>query len=61
MFKIGELARDVGTVVIGEEAVKTGLIHEIGGLSQAIRKLREMIEEEEKKELSEKEEECDET
>ena len=43
MFRTGELVRDVGTVLVGREAVHVGLIDEIGGLSQAIGKLRELI------------------
>lgn len=43
MLKTGELANDVGTVLFGEEAVRTGLINEMGGLSQAIKKLYELI------------------
>ena len=42
MFRTGELARDIGTVLVGEEAVKAGLIDAVGGLSQAVRKLREL-------------------
>jgi ClpP class serine protease len=37
MLNTGELASDVGTVMYGEEAVKTGLIDELGGLSDALR------------------------
>ncbi|HHX01922.1 MAG TPA: hypothetical protein GX739_04530 [Firmicutes bacterium] len=44
MFRTGELVRDVGTVLIGEEAVNCGLINEIGGLGAAIAKLRTFIE-----------------
>lgn len=44
MLKTGELANDVGTVLFGEEAVKNGLISELGGLSQALNKLYELIE-----------------
>lgn len=36
MFRTGELVRDVGTVLIGDEAVKVGLIDEIGGLEQGL-------------------------
>jgi ATP-dependent protease ClpP protease subunit len=43
MFKTGELANDVGTVLFGEEAVKNGLIKELGGLSDALSKLYELI------------------
>lgn len=50
MFRTGELARDIGTVLVGDEAVKAGLIDEVGGLSQAVAKLREMAREDEAKE-----------
>ncbi len=43
MFRTGELMRDVGTVLVGQEAVNVGLIDELGGLSQAMSKLRELI------------------
>ncbi|TCP58889.1 ATP-dependent Clp protease proteolytic subunit ClpP [Tumebacillus sp. BK434] len=43
MLKTGELARDIGTTVVGRDAVKYGLINELGGLGQAIGKLNEMI------------------
>lgn len=45
MFRTGELARDIGTVLIGREAVEVGLIDEVGGLGQAVQKLKELIEE----------------
>ena len=38
-----EIATDVGTILEGEDAVKEGLIDEIGGLSQAIDALHSMI------------------
>ena len=44
MLKTGELANDVGTVLFGEEATKIGLIDAIGGLSEALDKLYELIE-----------------
>lgn len=44
MLKTGELASDVGTVLFGEEAVKNGLIDELGGLSQSLKKLYELVE-----------------
>ncbi len=43
MFAKGNLTRDIGTNVIGDDAVKYGLINEVGGVSQAIKKLNEMI------------------
>jgi ATP-dependent protease ClpP protease subunit len=43
MFSKGNLTRDIGTNVVGKDAVATGLIDEVGGLSQAIKKLNELI------------------
>ncbi|ABN52329.1 MAG TPA: translocation-enhancing protein TepA [Hungateiclostridium thermocellum] len=43
MLKTGELANDVGTILFGEEAVKYGLIDEMGGLKEALKKLYELI------------------
>lgn len=43
MFKTGELTRDIGTNVVGSDAVKYGLIDEVGGIGQAIQKLNELI------------------
>lgn len=50
MFKTGELTRDIGTNVIGIDAVKHGLIDELGGLGQALNKLNELIREREEQE-----------
>ncbi|WP_454970025.1 ClpP family protease [Eubacterium sp.] len=46
MMKTGELIMDVGTVLDGEEAVKCGLIDELGGLSDALDYLESVIERE---------------
>ena len=43
MFSTSELANDVGSVIVGSDAVRTGLINEIGGLKEAMDKLREII------------------
>ena len=43
MLQTGELAADVGSVIYGEEAVKLGLIDEIGWLSDALDCLHQMI------------------
>lgn len=43
MFRTGELVRDVGTVLIGEEAINCGLIDDIGGVGQAISKLQQLV------------------
>ena len=44
MLRTGELTRDIGTNVIGVDAVKHGLIDELGGLGKALKKLNELIE-----------------
>ncbi|WP_409991401.1 ClpP family protease [Paranoxybacillus vitaminiphilus] len=44
MFSKGNLTRDIGTNVVGLDAVKYGLIDEVGGVSQAMKKLQELIE-----------------
>ncbi len=44
MFRTGDLARDIGTVLVGEDAVKCGLIDEMGGMKQAIRKIKDLQE-----------------
>lgn len=43
LFKTGELANDVGTILIGEDAVANGFIKEVGGLKDALAKLKELI------------------
>lgn len=45
MFRTGELARDIGTVLIGKEAVELGLINAVGGIGEAMKKLNDLIEE----------------
>lgn len=44
MMNTGELVLDMGTVIDGETAVKEGLIDRLGGLSDAIEALYELIE-----------------
>ncbi|WP_126426504.1 ClpP family protease [Brevibacillus marinus] len=44
MMATGQLTRDVGTNVIGTDAVKYGLIDEVGGLGSALQKLNQLIE-----------------
>ena len=38
-----ELTKDLGTILVGKEAVTAGLINEVGGISQALTKLKSMI------------------
>lgn len=39
------LTRDLGTVLVGAQAVKEGLIDEVGGIREALQKLYELIDE----------------
>ena len=45
MLETGELTKDVGSVLVGRQAVEEGIIDEVGGIRDAFGKLREMIEE----------------
>lgn len=45
MMKTGEIANDVGCIVLGDEAVRKGLIDEVGGIQEALECLYTMIEE----------------
>mgnify|MGYP002411982673 CR=1 FL=1 len=44
MFKTGDLARDIGTVLVGDDAVECGLMDGIGGIKDAVRKMDELKE-----------------
>lgn len=44
MLNKGIMTKDLGTILVGEEAVKEGIIDEIGGINKAMRKLHELIE-----------------
>ncbi|WP_204557269.1 ClpP family protease [Bacillus ectoiniformans] len=43
MFAKGNLTRDIGTNVVGTDAVACGLINEVGGIGSAMKKLNELI------------------
>lgn len=43
MMETGMLTKDIGTILVGKEAVAHGIINETGGLSSAISKLQSMI------------------
>ena len=43
MIKAGVLTKDLGTILVGKEAVEAGLVNEVGGINKALNKLREMI------------------
>ena len=53
MMSTGELVMDVGSVIDGEQAVKEGLIDRLGGLSEAIDCLYDMVENSSEKEKAE--------
>ena len=43
MMETGFLTKDVGSILVGEDAVNHGILDEVGGIDRAIRKLREMM------------------
>lgn len=45
MLNTEMLTRDLGTVLVGREAVEQGLIDEVGGIREALRKLHQLIDE----------------
>lgn len=54
MLDSSQLVKDVGTMLVGSEAVKEGLIDEVGGISQAFAKLRELIRKEKNNDMKSK-------
>lgn len=43
MLNTGFLTKDLGTILVGSEAVNEGIINEVGGMKEALAKLHEMI------------------
>ena len=43
MLDTGMLTKDLGTILVGEQAVKEHIIDEVGGISKAIQKIHQMI------------------
>lgn len=43
MLKEGELTKDLGTILVGEDAVREGFIDEVGGIKAAMNKIKEMM------------------
>lgn len=43
MLDTSQLAKDVGTILDGKEAVRSGLIDEIGGIREAVTKLKSLL------------------
>ncbi len=43
MMDTGFMTKDLGTILVGKEAVKAGIIDEVGGIKDAFRKLNQLI------------------
>ena len=43
MMETGILTKDVGTILVGREAVDKGIINEVGGIDKAIKKLHKLM------------------
>ena len=44
MMETEVLTKDVGSILVGKEAVKVGIIDEVGGITDALKKLHKLIE-----------------
>lgn len=49
MMNQGMLTKDLGTILVGRDAVREGIISEVGGISEAVRKLHELSDRKKKK------------
>ncbi|MEY8515959.1 ATP-dependent Clp protease proteolytic subunit [Lachnospiraceae bacterium 29-84] len=45
MMNTSMLTKDLGTILVGNQAVTEGIINEVGGIDEAMKKLHQMIEE----------------
>ena len=45
MMNTSMLTKDLGTILVGRQAVAEGIINEVGGIDEAMKKLHQMIEE----------------
>lgn len=43
MMETGVLTKDVGTILVGQETVEAGIINEVGGIKEAMKKLHDLI------------------
>ncbi len=50
MLRTGVLTKDLGTILVGEAAVREGIINEVGGIKEAIAKLHQLIDATKKRE-----------
>lgn len=46
MMETGKMTKDLGTILVGRQAVEEGIINEVGGIKEALDKLHKMIREE---------------
>lgn len=46
MMETGKMTKDLGTILVGQQAVEEGIINEVGGIKEALGKLHKMIREE---------------
>lgn len=53
MLDTHQLAKDVGSILVGEETVSKGIIDEVGGIKEALAKINEMIEQKNSEENTE--------
>lgn len=52
MLNTSMLTKDLGTILVGSQAVAEGIINEVGGISEAMAKLHQMIEEKSHNDIS---------
>jgi ATP-dependent protease ClpP protease subunit len=45
MLDTNQLAKDVGSILVGDETVKLKIINEVGGIQEALKKINQMIDE----------------
>lgn len=45
MMETGKMTKDLGTILVGQQAVEEGIINEVGGIKEALEKLHKMIQE----------------
>ncbi len=43
MMNTKMLSKDLGTILVGEDAVREGLVSEVGGMKEALNKLYQLI------------------
>ena len=48
MLDTEQLAKDVGSILVGKEAVEKGIINEVGGIKEALNKINRMIDDNKK-------------